>query len=337
MLVKTGGSALKIGTVGTNFIVPRFIEAARKQGAAEVAAAYSRNGENAAAFAKKNGIPRFSTDRNAFLADAELDFIYIASPNSLHYAWAKDALLAGKNVICEKPFVSREWELRSLADLARRRGLFLCEGMMIPHLPNYHLIREHISKIGDIRLVQMNFSQYSSRYDAFLHNGNPNIFNPEFSGGALMDLGYYNLYFIIGLFGAPKDIQYFPNIAKNGIDTSGVMVAKYPGFVCSAVCAKDSESQNFVQIQGECGFICAHTPSSELSDGIAVFSKTDGESHYNAQTEGNNLYYEIRDFVNDFEAGDRTRCEELLKLSLLAARLLDRMRDNAAIVFAADG
>jgi len=116
---------MTIGTVGTNFIVDNFIDAAAKTGKAEIKACYSREAGSAEAFAKKHGLPRHYADREKFLSDAGLDFIYVAAPNSLHYEWCRNALDAGRNVICEKPFVSRAGELRELIALAKEKRLFL--------------------------------------------------------------------------------------------------------------------------------------------------------------------------------------------------------------------
>ncbi len=326
---------MRIGTVGTNFIVSAFAQAVALTGEAEIAVCYSRNRETGESFAQKNAIPSVCCDRQAFLQDSSLDFVYIASPNSLHYAWAYDALSAGRNVICEKPFVSTKRELEALIALAKDNGLFLFEALTIPHLPNYKLLQAQLHAIGTPRLAILNFSQYSSRYAAFLRGENPNAFSPEFSGGALMDLNYYNLNFMVGLFGAPNTATYYPNLAENGIDTSGVLVLDYGGFVATLHACKDNKGQNFVQIQGENGYVYAPTVSSTLSEGFTVYA--DGEARsFNEQTEENVLYYELNDFISIYKAGDRSVCDTMLAQSLLVAGLMETTRKEAGIYFAAD-
>jgi predicted dehydrogenase len=331
---------MKIGTVGTNFIVDTFIEAVRKTGKAEIAACYSRQPETAAAFAKKNGVPKFYAERDAFLKDGDLDCIYVAVPNSLHYEWAHDALTAGRSVICEKPFVSNAAELEDLAALAKEKRLFLFEALTVPHLPNFRLIREKLSAIGDVRFVQLNFSQYSSRYDAFLSGKNPNLFNPGFSGGALMDLNYYNLCFILRLFGEPEELRYFANKAGNGIDVSGLLVLRYGGFIASAAATKDCDGGNFVQIQGEKGCIASRSTASNLRSGFDLVTRAAGvppqEEHFNVQESENVLVYELEDFIREYAAGDPSSSWEALADSIIAARWMDRARKDAGIVFPAD-
>ena len=65
------------------------------------------------------------TDYYDLIADPEVDTVYVAVPNFLHYAVSGAALLAGKDVICEKPLASNEVEAEKIAALARERGRFL--------------------------------------------------------------------------------------------------------------------------------------------------------------------------------------------------------------------
>ena len=326
---------MTIGTVGTNFITDTFIDAAAKTGRAEIKACYSRNGDTAAAFAQKHALSRWYNDKEEFLSDTSLDFIYVASPNSLHYEWAKDALNAGRNVICEKPFVSRAEELRELVDLAKKKELFLFEAITTPHLPNFRILKEKIGEIGKVRLVQLTFSQYSSRYGAFLAGNVPNLFNPAYSGGALMDLNYYNLVFLYHLFGKPAELKYFANKADNGIDLSGVLVLRYDGFIATASATKDSESKNYIQIQGEKGYLTGESTAGGLRGGFSLVTKEKSEQ-FNIQEYENVLYYELLDFIALWETGNPQCCCEYLEKSLAIAALMDMARKDANIIFKAD-
>ena len=326
---------MNIGTVGTNFIVDNFIDAARKTGKAEIMACYSRSSDTAEAFAKKHEIKKWYTDKKEFLSDGSLDFIYVASPNSLHYQWTTDALNAGRNVICEKPFVSYAGELKELITLAKEKKLFLFEAITTTHLPNFRLLKEKLTAIGKLRLVQMTFSQFSSRYEAFLSGGLPNNFNPLFSGGALMDLNYYNLVFLYHLFGNPEILKYYANKANNGIDISGVLVLKYNGFIATASATKDSDSKNYIQLQGEKGYISSDSTAGGIRTGFSLVTKEKTEQ-FNEQEHQNVLYYELLDFIADWEAGDSLRCLKHLETSLAVALLMDMARQDAGIVFKAD-
>lgn len=191
---------MKMGTIGTGMIT-EWLNTAFQDNGLECTAVYSRKEETGRRLADKYNMPKVYTDLDAMLHDEELDCIYIASPNSLHYPQAMRALEAGKNVILEKPFVSTIEECRTLIDTAKKHHRFLFEAITVPYNPNYQKIKERIGDLGSLKMVQCNFSQYSSKYDKFKNNENPNVFNPQFSGGALMDINIYNAHFIIGLFG----------------------------------------------------------------------------------------------------------------------------------------
>ena len=86
---------MRIGTVGTGFIVDGFIDAVSKTENVMVTSVFSRTEETARAFAAKHNLTNWHTDREAFLNDPEVDVVYVASPNSLHFQWSLDALQAG--------------------------------------------------------------------------------------------------------------------------------------------------------------------------------------------------------------------------------------------------
>ena len=98
---------IRLGTIGSNFIVHNILKNVDRTEGIRLVAAYSRTLEKAQALAAQYGAEKAYTDMDAFLADEEVNFVYIATPNLLHYPQAKKALLAGKNVILEKPFTTR--------------------------------------------------------------------------------------------------------------------------------------------------------------------------------------------------------------------------------------
>ena len=98
--------------------------------------------------------------------------------------YAKQALLAGKHVICEKPFTLHLEEFEELIKLAQEKELLLIEAIINQYLENFKVIKDSLSEIGDIKIVNINYSQYSSRYDAFKQGEIAPAFNPEMGGGA---------------------------------------------------------------------------------------------------------------------------------------------------------
>lgn len=325
---------MKIATTGTGSIVEYFIQAMSVHRDIECVCAYSRSAERATEFAKQCAVPDATNDWSALLNNPGVDFIYVASPNSLHYQQAKQALEAGKNVICEKPFTSTVAELSELIALAKQKKLFLFEAISVIHMPNFHEIHALLPALGKIKLVQCNYSQFSSKYRQFLEGKQPNVFNPEFSGGALMDINIYNIHFIHRLFGQPESVNYLANVAENGIDTSGIVSLRYQDFVASCVGAKDSNSINYAQIQGENGFLnVVHGVNGCQSLSANIQGK---ESTVDMQTQENRLTYELEVFERIFRQRDYQASYELLDHSLQVMTTLEKARKSAGVIFPAD-
>ena len=174
---------MRIGTVGTGFITNHILDNIEKTDGISCHAVYSRNEDSAHRLAEKYHIEKTYTDYESMLSDDSLDFIYIASPNSLHYSQAKSALVHGRNVICEKPFTQQLQKLLNLS-VSQKKHLFLFKAITTLHQPGFHWVRKNISLIGNVKMVSLTFCQYSSRYDALMSGKLPNVFNPKFANAA---------------------------------------------------------------------------------------------------------------------------------------------------------
>ena len=175
---------MNIGILGTGSIARTMAAEFAKVPAFRCEAVCSRQQATGEALAQQFGIPKVYTDYDAMLADPDIELVYIATPNSLHYAQTKAALLAGKNVLCEKPFVPTVAEADELIALAKEKHLFLFEAITTAHHPNYALAKQYLDDIGSLRIVSCTFCQYSSRYDALLSGQVPPVFDPACCGGA---------------------------------------------------------------------------------------------------------------------------------------------------------
>lgn len=334
---------MKVATIGSGMIVEKFIESALKTKHIQPVAVYSRSMEKGRAFGGKFGISRVYDCLETLFKDEEIECVYIASPNSLHFRQARAALLAGKHVICEKPFTTTLKEAKMLSDLARSRGLFLLEAITTTYSPNLEAIRECLPQIGRIRLVMSNFSQYSSRYDLFLNVEIPNVFNPAYSGGALMDINVYNMYLVMALFGAPLSVHYFPNLTPvpnpafaSEIDTSGILVMKYQDFVCQCTGAKDTCGENFFQIEGEQGWIYVPGSPNALEQVQVVIRSSGQVRTMNRQPDGHQWYYELLGLSELLGKNDLDECYRRLDLTLQVMEVLEDARTKAGIIFPAD-
>lgn len=325
---------IKLGTIGSGVIVHSILDNVKLTEGIELEAVYSRSMEKGEKLAALYDCKKVYTDMDAFLADPEVNTVYVAVPNLLHYEKTKAALLAGKNVICEKPFTTKASHARELIALAREKGLFLVEAAPTSFLPNYEILKRELAKIGKIKLVISNYSQYSSRYDAVLRGEKPAIFDPAYAGGCLMDINYYNVLLNILLFGKPLAAHYHANRFPGLADTSGVMVMDYDGFVSSNAGAKDTWGVNFFQIEGEQGYIYIENGSNGIK-AVRTVTK-DSEESFNAQPVPDRLFYEIQTLTRLMLSGDRENLDSRLETTLATVSTLEAVRKEAGICFPGD-
>ncbi len=145
----------------------------------------SRDIEKAEALRAKADFQTAYGSYEEMLGDGNVDLVYIATPNSHHYAHTKAALSAGKHVICEKPFTLTVNEAGELFHIAKEKGLFLTEALWTRFQPGAREIRDVVKsgEIGDVRFVYANFSLAIDKKER--------LNKPELGGGALLDLGIY--------------------------------------------------------------------------------------------------------------------------------------------------
>lgn len=285
---------MKLGIIGSGMIVKDFLSFAHELPEIKLKAITARNIENLKELQSKYNIKEIYTDIDLCLENKEIDTIYVAVPNNLHYEVAKKALEAGKNVICEKPFTLKYDEAVELFGIAEDKGLILIEAITNQYQKNYLDIKDNIDNIGEIRLVECNFSQLSSRYEAFKNGVIAPVFDKSKGGGVLGDLNIYNIHFVVGLFGKPRNVHYSPNIVNN-VDTSGILLLEYDNFKVVCIAAKDTFNNSYVNIQGDQGMIKVIGPTNEVPN-YSIQTK-DNFIEENNNIHSHRMFAEFKKFV----------------------------------------
>lgn len=321
---------MNLCAIGTGAITRSMLKEFQRSPVLHCTAIYSRKEETGRALAEEFGLGRVYTSMDEMLCDPAIDMVYVASPNSIHYSQTKAALLAGKHVICEKPFAPTVAEAEALIGLAKERGLFLFEAITTAHHPHYGFIRENLPKLGKLKLVSATFCQYSSRYPALLEGKIAPVLSHTFAGGALMDINLYNIHFVVGLFGAPKSVRYFPNRHETGVDTSGIVLLEYPDFLCQCTGAKDSRADNGIQIIGQDGYMVV-TPSGSNCQNVTLQLR--GQEPQSVHLPENPWYYEVQDIGRIVAAGDYELCYRALEATRNVVDVLEQARAYAGFDF----
>ena len=116
---------IKWGIIGLGKIANKFAEDLQLSTHSELYAVASRNGEKAKNFSEKYNSSKFYDSYEELADDAEIDVIYIATPNTLHFENTMMCLKKGKGVLCEKPMGINSREVEAMVREAELRNLFL--------------------------------------------------------------------------------------------------------------------------------------------------------------------------------------------------------------------
>jgi predicted dehydrogenase len=247
------------GIVSTADIGMRKVTPAiQRADACEVVAIASRDADRAGTAASQLGIPAWYGSYEELLAADDVDAVYIPLPNDLHAPWTLHALAAGKHVLCEKPLALSSAQAQEMATAAAEADRKLGEAFMYRHHPTWveavRLVRE--GAIGDLQAVQSWFSYFNDDPDDIRNR-------TENGGGAVMDIGCYNVHLSRLLFAAePTEVH--ASVRRDpemGIDTLASAVLAFPdGGQATFTCSTRAEPDQRVHIVGSTGRIDIEIP-----------------------------------------------------------------------------
>ncbi len=190
---------MNVGILSTGIIAGAMARTLSAMEGATCLAVASRELDKAHAFAKAHNIPRAYGSYDELITDKDIELVYVALPNTLHYKYTKRTLEAGKPVLCEKPFTVTAAEAESLVAISREKSVFLCEAMWTRFMPVVPMIRQRLEKgcIGKIVSLQANLGYRLTHVERLVKHA--------YAGGALLDLGVYPINFARMYHSAPID------------------------------------------------------------------------------------------------------------------------------------
>ena len=329
---------IHLGIIGTNWITDQFVQAAHETGRYHLTAVYSRKLATAQSFAEKYGEVTCVDDLTAFFQLEELDTVYIASPNSLHFEQAKQGILSGKNVIVEKPAFSTPSEMAEIIELANENQVLFFEAARNIHEKSFDTIASVLTEHGNIIGANFTYMKYSSRYDAVLAGEEPNIFSPHFSGGALVDLGVYPVYAALAWFGRPQNVYYFARKIVTGVDGIGTIILRYETFDVTIQTGKIGNSDLKSEIYFENGTLELNAVNA--IEQAVFYDRTNNETVLPVTAQANPMVEEASDFAevieNKADPQLGARYEEWIELARDVNEAIYLMRKHAEISFDAD-
>ena len=180
----------------------------------ELYAIAGRKAEKARSYQETFGFQKAYGSYEELLADPEVEAVYIPLPNHLHCEWTIKALKAKKHVLCEKPMGLSEKQVSEMFRTADENGVLLMEAFAYLHSPFIRAVREELDSgtIGEIRYLE----------SAFITGRRPDTdirLRRETGGGALYDLGCYDVSMALWMLGKePDTVLAHASFSRNRID-----------------------------------------------------------------------------------------------------------------------
>lgn len=257
-------NTLRWAVVGPGRIAHAFAKALHSLPRAELATVVGRDGARAEAFATQatppgRTRPDTATDLGTRLARGDIQAVYVATPHAQHAEAVTTALLSGCAVLCEKSLTPGRAQAEPLVALARERGVFLMEAVWTRFLPAYAQVQRWLADgaIGRLRGIQSSFC-FHVPFDP-----TSRLYDPARAGGALLDVGVYNLTATrwalqqaLGHVPEPVDMDVRGTLAPTGVDQHVAATLDFGGGLQSQfVCGFGMQSDNALRLMGEDGCI----------------------------------------------------------------------------------
>jgi len=283
----------------------------------------SRDLGRAQAFANKYGFKKAYGSYEDLAKDPDVDIIYVATPHPQHEEATITCLNNGKPVICEKPFAATAAQASRMIECARKNKVFLMEAMWTRFLPSICKTRELIASgaIGNVRHINADF--------CFRAGVNPDsrLFAPKSAGGALLDVGVYNISFCSMIFGKQPDrIQSYMNIGSTGVDETASALLSYSGgesaLLLSAI--RLNTPQDAV-IYGEDGYI--RLPGYWCGNTVLLYNK-DGAQEIKFPFDSGGFQFEAMEAMSCVDKGLLESPVIPLDESLAIMKTLDKIRHD---------
>ena len=326
MLRAESQDVFRVGIVGSGRIANRFIPEAKVVNGVEVVSVYDPNKENADVFARKHNLKAYSDVYQQFLAD--VDAVYVASPHLTHYQYAKEALEAGKHVLCEIPFTLSASQAKELYDYAETHNLVLLEASKTAYCPAFCHITTLVKSgvIGDVVDVKASLSKMVQTPTREL--------DASQAGGAMNEHSPLTLMSIIKILGKDYTKVDFYSKIENDVDVYTKINICYPHATASVTLGIGVKTEGNLIISGTKGYIYVPAPWW-LTDYFEIrYEDQTKNKKFFYSYDGDGLRYEIQEFISMI-ANNRRNCYKLqMRESVAIAEIIEKYnkKENVTIL-----
>ena len=290
MLREENEQRFRVGIIGSGRIARRFVPESKVVNGIEVVSVLNPDLVAARTFQQQFGLSQSYDDFEKFIE--EVDAVYIASPHLTHYNYTKRALLAGKHVLCEIPFVLKGSDAKELYDLAEQKDLVLLEASKTAHCPGFmHLVTLVKSGvIGDVVDVKASLSKMVDAPRRELDAAQ--------AGGCMTEHAPLTLMALVKLLGRDVVDVSFRSRIQDGVDVFTKGILDFPHATASITLGIGVKTEGNLVISGTKGY--AYVPAPWwLTDYFEVrYEDQTRNKKYFYSYDGEGLRYEIQEFIS---------------------------------------
>lgn len=283
---------VKVGIIGCGRVAGRFPSEADVVNGIKIVAAYDT--DQAAAQKLTAGIEGAEACSSPEELYEAADAVYIATPHLTHYQYIKDAINAGKHVLCETPMVLESAQAAELFAMAEERGVILMEANKTAHCPafNHLIVMIKSGIIGEVVDIEASLSK--------LWNDQKTLreFDPNQAGGSLYELGSYPLLPIVRLMGCQYENLNIYSRMNDGIDMYTKGVLRYPHAVCSFKVGLGVKTEGSLIISGTKGYAYVPAPWWKTDYFELRYEDQNKNQKFFYKWDGAGLRYEIQEFIS---------------------------------------
>ena len=312
------------GIMATGEIARNMAAALSQTNGATLHSVGSRSMEKAENFGKEWKFPNRFASYEELAACPDLDIVYIATPQNLHYENIKLCLKHGKHVLCEKPLTLNAGQAEECIRMAAEKNLFLMEAMWMRFFPAYRKLLSLLSEgiIGDVQVVQADF-RISLPFNP-VHR----LYKPELGGGALLDLGIYPISLAYHLLGYPDKLHSHAVIGETNVDELDQFTLSYDdGRMAILSCGFRGYKPREAFIAGTKGYIKIHSIFFRPDRLTLHVSGNEPETVY-LPFDGNGYVHEVREVQECLGRGESESLRMPLSDSLNVIKIMDSLRKD---------
>lgn len=295
---------MRLGIIGTGRIADRFVKTALTECYEQhcekepcvgwdikIVCVYNPHNDSAERFAREHNIDAYTDDFEKF--SSMVDAVYIASPHETHYEYTKSMLLAGRNVLCEKPIALKKSEAEELYRIAAQKSVVLMEAVKTAYCPGFQALIQmaqsgKIGRVVDVEAAFTRLTPFCTReYMAPVYNG------------SMLEFGSYVLLPIIKLMGTDyKNVDFKSIRSLNGVDAYTKVMLDYDSGMATGKTGLGVKSEGQLLISGTNGYILAESPWWLTKKFEVRYEDSAKREVYTYPYESSGLQYEMKEFLH---------------------------------------